>query len=160
MSGKFLSIVAMLIIVVPVIGYAQGEETAKSALTVEAELCISVEERMPTGVADSFAPNVDKVYLWCKVLGAEDATSVRHIWYYKGEEMATVELAVESKSWRTWSYKTILPEWTGNWEVKVLDASDNVLRAIAFKVAAVKAEPQAEPQKEPQTEPETKEETG
>jgi hypothetical protein len=61
---------------------------------------------------------------------------VKHCWFYKGEEMAVVELPVRSDAWRTWSYKTILPEWTGDWEVKVMDAGDNVLTSTPFKIAA------------------------
>jgi hypothetical protein len=160
MRKESLLIITMLIFAVPVICHAQAEESSEVSLKAEAELCTGIEERMPVGTAESFAPEVDKVYLWCKILGAEEPTSVRHVWYYDGEEMAMVELAVESESWRTWSYKTILPEWTGNWEVKVLDANDKVLKTMAFKIGEMDTEPQAEPQEEPQAEPKTEEETG
>ena len=51
-----------------------------------------------------------------------------------GDEMATVELPVRGSAWRTYSYKTIPPQWAGDWVVKVVDANDNVLKAIPFKV--------------------------
>ena len=48
--------------------------------------------------------------------------------------MARVELNVGSGYWRTWSSKAILPEQTGPWEVKVLDAEGTVLAAAGFVI--------------------------
>lgn len=137
--------IAMLIVVLPGVSYGQGEKaSAEPALTVEAQLCTGIEERMPVDTAESFSPDVEKVYLWCKVMGAADTTFVKHVWFYKGKEMAAVELPVKSPSWRTWSSKTILPEWTGNWEVKMLDAAGEVLKAVSFTVGAAETVEPAE----------------
>ncbi|HHI02591.1 MAG TPA: DUF2914 domain-containing protein [candidate division Zixibacteria bacterium] len=111
-----------------------AQEEATGAITVETELCTGVDERMPVGMADQFPSDVGKVCLWSKVLGCTDETFIKHVWYYRGDEMATVELPVRSSSWRTYSYKTIPPEWSGDWVVKVVDADGNVLKAIPFKV--------------------------
>jgi hypothetical protein len=73
-----------------------------------------------------------------------DTTVIKHVWLYKGEEMATVELPVRSSSWRTYSYKTIPPEWSGDWVVKVIDASGNVMKAVPFKIGEMTKEPAAE----------------
>ncbi len=135
----FLTVTALLV-ALPVIGYGQGEEaTVESALMVEAQLCTGIEERMPVGATESFDADVEKVYLWCQVTGAADTTVVMHVWSYEGKEMAAVELPVKSAAWRTWSYKTILSEWTGNWEVKVLDAAGDVLKAVSFTVGVAQA---------------------
>lgn len=115
---------------------AVEEKVAAPQMAIEAEICAGIEERMPTGMADTFTPDVEKVYLWCKVIGCKDTTMVHHVWYYNGKEMADVELPVRSSSWRTWSSKTILPSWTGDWEVKILDAAGNELKSAQFKVAA------------------------
>ena len=79
------------------------KDVAAATLMVEAELCAGVEERMPTGMADTFAPDVGEVYLWCKVTGCMDTTVIHHVWYLNGEQMADVELPVRSPAWRTWS---------------------------------------------------------
>ena len=42
-----------------------------------------------------------------------------HRWFYNGSEMATVSLNIGSNSWRTYSSKKILPQWTGQWTVQV-----------------------------------------
>jgi hypothetical protein len=124
----------------------QPADTAKPALTAEAEICTGIAERMPTGMAESFPSDVGKVYLWCKIEGATDSTMIEHVWYRNGDEMATVELPVKSPSWRTWSSKSLLPEWTGSWEVKILDADGNVLKSVPFQIVA------AAPAPEPKTE--------
>ena len=152
MAKTLCLIIVAIVIGFPVINYGQGEEsTVESALTVEAQLCTGIDERMPTGAAESFDANVEKVYLWCQVTGAADTTVVKHVWSYEGKEIATVELPVKSTAWRTWSYKTILPEWTGNWEVKVLDAAGDVLKAVPFTVGAAQTTEPEEAAQPPDT---------
>jgi len=117
-------------------------DTASAVITVEAEICTAIEERQPTGTAVSFPADIGKVYLWSKVLGAQDSTTVNHVWYYKDEQMATVELPVKSSSWRTWSSKSILPHWIGSWEVKILDTDGTELKSIPFQIVAPNPEPE------------------
>jgi hypothetical protein len=103
-------------------------------ITVETELCSGIEERMPTGMADSFPAGTETVYLWCKVLGAMDSTSIMVNWYYHDSLMAEVQLPVRSSSWRTWSSKNLLPSWVGDWTVKVLDAAGTQKASVPFKI--------------------------
>lgn len=105
-----------------------------SGITVEAKICTGIEERQPTGAAEKFPPEVDMLYLWSRIDGCMDTTVVHHKWYHNGMEMANVELPVKSGYWRTWSSKTILPSWTGNWEVKVTDAEGRVLATVPFVI--------------------------
>jgi hypothetical protein len=130
---------AVVTMSIALVGNVYGQkETPKeaSSLTVEAQLCTDVQERMPVGAAESLGADIGKVCLWCKVMGAADTTLIKHVWSYQGKEMATVELPVRSSSWRTWSCKTMLPAWTGNWEVKVLDAQGAVLKSVAFTISS------------------------
>ncbi len=120
------------ILICPLLALAQDD--AAVTITVETELCTGVEERMPVGMADQFPADVGQVCLWSKVLGYTDETIIKHVWYFRGDEMATIELPVRGSIWRTYSYKTIPPEWSGDWVVKVVDADGNVLKAIPFKV--------------------------
>jgi hypothetical protein len=132
----------LAIFILPVFGVAQeaAEETAPATdstsgvMTVEAEVCTGIQDRMPVGSATEFPADVDTVYLWTKVTGAEDTTMVVDVWSHEGEEMARVELPVKSPSWRTWSSKAIRPDWTGKWDVKVLDAEGNVLKGVEFTI--------------------------
>jgi hypothetical protein len=95
---------------------------------------VDPETRTVIGEAAIFPPEVGRIYCWTRVHGMRPPTTVTHAWYYKGKTMARVDLAVRSENWRTWSFKTCLPEWTGNWEVKVLDQDGMVLGSGGFEV--------------------------
>ena len=131
---KTIFLVLALLAIVAFGVAAQESAPTSSVLSAEAQLCSGISERMPTGMSDKFAPEVGQIYLWCRILGALEPTTVKHIWSYKGEEMASVELTIKSSSFRTWSSKTILPEWTGDWSVKIVDASGVTLKELSFTV--------------------------
>ncbi|MFO7654773.1 MAG: DUF2914 domain-containing protein [Candidatus Krumholzibacteriia bacterium] len=97
---------------------------------------IDPERREPAGVADTFAADVGRVYCWTLVEGARTPTQITHAWYHQGEPMAKVVLPVGAQRWRTYSSKAILPEWTGPWEVKVLDAQGAIIGSASFTVGA------------------------
>ena len=175
MLKKILIISTALFLLLALTSFAQSEDTTKpvvtketpvpvekpavaeSMFTVETELCGGVEDRMPVGPAETFPANIENVYLWCKVTGALDSTSIFVNWYYQEKEMASVELPVKSPSWRTWSSKTILPEWVGDWTVRMLNKDGNGIKEIKFTItaAAPKAEPEPPVETETTPEPET-----
>lgn len=92
------------------------------------------ETRSLVGEAATFAAGVEVVWCRTRIDGAADATNVTHVWYRDGKTMARVDLAVTSPSYRTVSSKKMLPDWTGRWEVKVLDSAGTVLRSESFTV--------------------------
>ncbi|HOP05962.1 MAG TPA: DUF2914 domain-containing protein [candidate division Zixibacteria bacterium] len=136
--GKLVfSFLAVLLILVAAGAAQTGDEATPdktTGITIEAVLCSDVVDRLPTGEADSFGDDIGKVCLWTRVKGAVDTTFIKHNWYFEGKEMASVELSVKSANWRTYSSKNILPEWDGNWEVKVVDASGQTLVSKKFTV--------------------------
>jgi hypothetical protein len=118
---------------------APAEEPAAPAadepeLTVTAIICTSVEDREPVGAGQTFSSQVEKLYCHTLVEGAQEPTSVTHVWYYGEEEMAEVTLLVNSPHWRTWSSKRIIDSWTGDWQVQVLSERGDVLTAISFQI--------------------------
>ena len=115
---------------------AFGQETVKAAdITVEElVLCIGVEERQPIAADTAFTNDVGKVYCFSKVVGVTEPTSVFHVYYHNDVEMAKIELNIKGTPWRTWSYKTIMPNWIGDWKVEVVDADGNVLKTAKFKI--------------------------
>ncbi len=137
MFRKEFSIVAIIALVMPVLAAAQSDQSP--ALTVETELCASVEERMPVGMNDNFSSDISQVCLWSRILGCTDTTVIKHVWFYQGDEVSAIELPVRSSAWRTYSCKTIPSGWSGDWVVKVIDAGGNVLKAIPFKVGGAEA---------------------
>ena len=46
----------------------------------------------------------------------------------------SVVLPVRTSEWRTWSSKTLLPEWTGEWMVEVLSKDGTPLENLIFFV--------------------------
>ncbi len=125
---------------------AQPEDSLSSGLVVEAAaIGTAVQEREPVGVDSLFAADVGEVVCWTRIAGAPDTTSVTFVWLRNGEEMARVDLPVKSPMWRTWSSKKIRPDWTGAWEVRVLDPAGEVLKSLSFTITADTSTPAAPP---------------
>ena len=99
----------------------------------EAVLARDVVERAPVDTASAFPADVGRVYLWTRISGAA-GTTVHHVWFHGDEERGDVSLSVGGSPWRTWSSKTIPPEWTGAWRVEVRDADGNVVSEVRFTV--------------------------
>jgi len=57
---------------------------------------------------------------------------IRHVWSYNGQPMGEVRFAVKGDRWRVWSSKQLLPDWTGEWTVSVLNADDEVMATESF----------------------------
>jgi len=128
----------------------QTEEPSQQTFdSVEVAVCLQIQDRLPVDRGESFPPDVGQVYLWCKVTGAADTTVIKHVWVHEGEEKAAVELPIRSSWWRTWSSKKILPTWTGQWEVRVLDADGNILKSTGFMIEPQASAPEAPPHEEP-----------
>jgi len=160
MASKHILVQLVLLVLLAVPCFAQQEAAAGPFTQVETAVCASVVDREPVGTADAFDSGVEEIFFWTKCIGATDSTMVTHVWTHEGETRATVELPVKSSNWRTWSSKKILPSWTGNWEVRILDADGNIMKAVPFTIAAVPPQVEqeaAEPEvseDEPEDEPE------
>ncbi len=58
---------------------------------------------------------------------------IYHLWEYKGREMAMVSLGrVRGPRWRVWSSKNLVPEWSGEWTVKVVTNDGTILHQESF----------------------------
>lgn len=108
-------------------------QAMEGALKVDNIACgTSVEDRELMGAAVSFPSSTEKVYCWSLITGSEEPATVEHVWYHGGQEMARVKLPVDYPRVRTWSYKTMMPEWTGDWKVEVVDEAGKVLGSTEF----------------------------
>ena len=139
-------LVAALLVVAPLLidagrptatAFAQDDTAATGTLEV-AEMAFGTDldraSRELVGEATSFPAGTATVYCRTRVVGATEPATITHVWYRDGKSMAHVELPVKSASWRTYSSKRLLPDWTGTWEVRVLDEAGNLLRAETFTV--------------------------
>jgi hypothetical protein len=107
-------------------------ETQPAIRIPEAVVCQDVVDRAPVGAGEVFAKEIPRVYCFTHVVGAEPGTQLVHNWYYQGNLKATVNLTVGSSDYRTWSYKTMMPQWTGEWKVEILTAGGTPLENIIF----------------------------
>jgi len=106
----------------------------------EIQICTAVEDRQPSGVGTVFPDDLDKLYCFTKIGGAEDTTYIYHVWYFGNNEIARVKLPVKAKSWRTWSSKK-LNMLLGSGHVEIVTESGNILGKAEFEIqAAEKAE--------------------
>ena len=101
----------------------------------EIQICTAVEDRQPSGVGTVFPDDLDKIYCFTKIGGAEDTTYVNHVWYFGNDEIARVKLPIKAKSWRTWSSKK-LNMGLGNGHVEIVSESGDILGKAEFEIQA------------------------
>ncbi|MDX1645950.1 MAG: DUF2914 domain-containing protein [Longimicrobiales bacterium] len=101
--------------------------------TVEAVVATDVENREPVGEGTVFPVDVGRLFVWTRVTDAT-GTSIQHVWMHPDGQETPVSLDIGGSPWRTWSSKTIPPEWSGEWTVEIRDAAGNVLETVAFTV--------------------------
>ncbi|MEO0293832.1 MAG: DUF2914 domain-containing protein [candidate division WOR-3 bacterium] len=129
----FMVLLSLFFVVLPVLAQEETQE-AQEVLTIEqVVICTSIEDRNPVGAGVVFNSNLEKLYCFTKVVGAKDTTSITHVWYFGENEVARVNLAVRSSSWRTWSSKT-LGGWIGKGRVEVLSETGELLTKVEFEV--------------------------
>jgi hypothetical protein len=81
--------------------------------------------------ATRYPATVGTVTFWTRLTGGAPGRWVEHVWFRGDQEIARVRQRVEGPTWRTWTRKKILPEWTGDWRVEVR-ADDGTLLAERF----------------------------
>jgi len=96
------------------------------------QITTAVDKQIPVDKIETYPADYGKLYCFTRIVGADQETQVTHVWYYQDNEMARVVLPVRSADWRTYSSKRFLPQWAGNWQVKILDAEENELATIPF----------------------------
>lgn len=110
-----------------------GVPAASQALeVVEAAITTGVVDHLPIDSVESYTVNAGKLYCFTRVLGAAGRDKVIHVWRREGQEMARVELPLRNDDFRTWSVKTLLPSWSGKWQVDVVDDAGTVLLSLPF----------------------------
>jgi hypothetical protein len=112
---------------------ADSHDGAASSLKIEkAVMCKGVDQRVPLGTGNVFASDAGMLFCFTKITGAAQDTVVTHKWFLNGDLKSSVDLPIESSSWRTWSTKRIGPADIGDWMVEVVSAEGVVLTTIIF----------------------------
>jgi len=137
MKQLFFIITLVLALIVPIFSSAIALEQELEVPELVIGVEVNKKDRTVDGAGTDFASDVGKLVCFTRVVGAEEQTQIHHVWYYNGKTIAKIPLQIKSRSWRTWSSKKILPGWTGDWVVKVLDSDGLVIASQKFKITDV-----------------------
>lgn len=107
---------------------AQNLEVAEAVITTD------IIDRVPADAVESYSASVEQLHCYTRLLGATEETSIVHVWFHEGAEVARMTLPVRSSNWRTWSTKTLSPENTGEWRVEVRDEQGEILKQLSFSL--------------------------
>jgi hypothetical protein len=93
---------------------------------------IGIDNREPVIMVDSISPDsYDSISFFTELRGMTGET-VTHQWLYDDKVMFEKSFEVGGERWRVWTSKTLLPDWTGTWTVKVLNEDGSVLERKSF----------------------------
>jgi len=127
--------VGVSLIAMPVVGEEETPVPSSPGLIAEqAVICTGVADRSPVGAAELFEAGIGKLWCFTRIAGVEEETTVTHVWYVGEQKVHEQALAVRGPAWRTWSNKTIPPDWTGPWHVDVVAPGGVVLKTLSFTV--------------------------
>ena len=102
---------------------------------IEATVCSEIKNRIPQGSGDSFEWSMDRIYIWSRIKCERPPSSIRHIYYFRGEKVNDILLKIRSSDWRTWSYKTLLNKrYIGPWRVDITSVDGKLLQRIKFEI--------------------------
>jgi hypothetical protein len=117
-------------------------DTAESVVPMPAEPVLSdhikravftttIVNREPADSLDSLATDTERIYFFTEITGLADKT-IRHRWIHNNEVLAEIPIPIGGPNWRVYSSKKLLPAWTGEWTVLVVDEDENVLGKKQF----------------------------
>lgn len=94
-----------------------------------------IQNREPTDTVTTLSNDKDKIYFFSELRGL-GGKIITHRWEYQGRVMSEIKFDVGGPRWRVWSSKTLLPQWTGEWRVSIIDSEGNVLETASFDYTA------------------------
>lgn len=85
-----------------------------------------IDAREPLDKLDELDTRHRSVYYFTELRDMSGQTAT-HRWEHDGKVMAEVAFQVNGPRWRVWSKKTLVPGWTGQWTVSVLNGAGEVI---------------------------------
>lgn len=93
---------------------------------------IGIDNREPVIMVDSIsADSYNSISFFTELTGMTGET-VTHQWMFDDKVMFEKSFEIGGDRWRIWTSKTLLPDWTGTWTVKVLNEDGSVLERKSF----------------------------
>jgi hypothetical protein len=109
-----------------------------------AQFTTQVVELEPVDDLTTVSTEHDEVYFFTELRDFTGQT-VTHRWERQGEVIAEVPFQVGGPRWRVYSRKKLLPGWTGDWTVTVLDGEGDAVETWRFTYAAAPAKASPRP---------------
>ena len=120
---KFVLLIASFVIS----GSSFAGEVSRALFT------IGVQDREPVIQVDSIDSGSYKSISFFTELNDLSGHNVTHQWTYNDKVMFEKTFEVKGPRWRVWTSKTLVPTWTGDWTVNVLDDDRSVLTSQTFE---------------------------
>lgn len=109
-------------------GAMAGEEATESRGSVaRSAFAQGIKEREPVGKLQRLDEGADEVYYFTELRDMGGQT-VTHRWKHAGEVKAEVTFQVGGPRWRVYSSKSLIPDWSGEWTVEVVNGNDRVVK--------------------------------
>lgn len=114
-------------------GFSRGS-VVRSAFTRD------VDQREPTENLQNLTNENGQVKFFTELRDMSGQKAI-HRWEYDGKIVAEVEFNVKGPRWRVWSSKSLVPEWTGDWKVSVINGAGEVIseKNLSYDVATAPA---------------------
>ncbi len=91
----------------------------------------AIDNREPVDEISNIDTDSSRIYYFTEIKGL-NGQRISHRWEQNGEVQATVSFDIGGDRWRVWSSKNLQPEFTGEWQVMVVDEAGNVLSQNSF----------------------------
>ena len=130
-------------------GFSRGS-VVRSAFTR------NIDDREPAENLQNLTNENGQVKFFTELRDMSGQTAI-HRWEYEGKVVAEVAFDVKGPRWRVWSSKSLVPQWTGDWKVSVINGAGEVIseKNLSYDVATAPATtPAATPDTETTTTPE------
>ena len=121
-------------------GFSRGS-VVRSAFTRD------VDQREPTESLQNLTNENGQVKFFTELRDMGGQTAI-HRWEYEGKVVAEIEFDVKGPRWRVWSSKSLVPQWTGDWKVSVINGAGEVIseKNLSYDIATAPViEPAIEP---------------
>ena len=105
-------------------------------------LATEVTDREPAEAVLPIPAEIGRLYYFTEVVEAGSPQEILHVWTWQDRDVGEIPLKVQGRRFRTWSYKTIPPTWTGQWRVEARTPEGAVLSSESFVVRAAERSPQ------------------
>ena len=94
---------------------------------------VGIDNREPVIMVDSISPDSYTSISFFTELNGMSGKTVTHQWVFDDKVMFEKSFEVNGDRWRVWTSKTLIPDWTGTWTVKVLNEDGSVLERKTFE---------------------------